>query len=842
MTWKIALMVVCLLLGTQTIQPQETLSNESVLKMVKAGLSEDTIVNAIAQHAGNYSLTVDDLIRLKTEGIPDKILHAMQAKMAKPAVAAPAVMAAPVASSSGGSVLIADGTPIKLRLMKALSSADAAVGDTVEFEVLQELRINDFVAISRGAKATGIITEAHPSKRGNIPGKIEIDMQEVVLTNGVKAKLRDSEQPRSITRIATKTSTRVLGTAGSLGMKHGSEKTLGVGTGFGAFIDENVTIDRPMNAPSAVAPVPASAPGPAAPPVSAPSRSSVRLTTSPTDARAERPRPDLDYILQSDPPRVAIVDHSARKLLTSIPLDTKVHGVLLDSDAKHLYITHGKRSDTKLLVFDIEKMGPLREILLGHPAEGMVFTKDESRILIYSRGIPGQKPTPVNEARVSIIDTVSNTRSFVHRLGSPAVEINYLAVADRVMVLSSGLLPQSTGKVIGAGFTLGLNGGLVPFRDTAQKVWFIDPHANPRATQAVELGGKMWGSAVSADGKRLLALVEAMDKKGKKVTHEGSVMTFDLESGMAVQAGDPARKASQLAQLGNSADYWLHFSDRIQRVSPQGELESKSIYFANQAKNGAKGLGGIPGSSLEIGERRYAINLFAPFNWLTDNSTTLKLAHKVAIVDAASGKVESVTPIGRPGVRTQKAVNRFMLAMALSAAAGAAGGAVLAYAPPGTTIMVPVFYPGPGSRQIEMTCNEDQSTLYVLDVESDDVTAIRTADGSVIGILPMKSKGAGLWRPKGSDYLYHIAPATVTVIDTRSNKVVQEIEKTKDVRFWSNGTRGEFSLVWPDRIEIWDARKAERRGGVEGIDSAARLIRTLNWSPGDVEEFETDAK
>ncbi len=59
---------------------QESLTNDSVVKMVKAGLSEPLIVSMIQKQPGKYSLTTDDLVNLKGQGVSDKVLAAMLAK------------------------------------------------------------------------------------------------------------------------------------------------------------------------------------------------------------------------------------------------------------------------------------------------------------------------------------------------------------------------------------------------------------------------------------------------------------------------------------------------------------------------------------------------------------------------------------------------------------------------------------------------------------------------------------------------------------------------------------------------------------------------------------------
>lgn len=56
---------------------QETLTNESVVKLAKAGLGEDLIVQMIHSQPGRYNTTPDDILVLKKQGVSDKIIQAM---------------------------------------------------------------------------------------------------------------------------------------------------------------------------------------------------------------------------------------------------------------------------------------------------------------------------------------------------------------------------------------------------------------------------------------------------------------------------------------------------------------------------------------------------------------------------------------------------------------------------------------------------------------------------------------------------------------------------------------------------------------------------------------------
>ena len=61
---------------------QEALTNDAIVKMTKAGMSESLILSMVSQQPGNYTTRVDDLIALKQAGVGDKVVSAMAAKAA----------------------------------------------------------------------------------------------------------------------------------------------------------------------------------------------------------------------------------------------------------------------------------------------------------------------------------------------------------------------------------------------------------------------------------------------------------------------------------------------------------------------------------------------------------------------------------------------------------------------------------------------------------------------------------------------------------------------------------------------------------------------------------------
>jgi len=61
---------------------QQTLNNDSIIKMTKAGLSDNLIITTINSQPGVYDTSTSGLIALKSAGVSDKVVEAMVVKAA----------------------------------------------------------------------------------------------------------------------------------------------------------------------------------------------------------------------------------------------------------------------------------------------------------------------------------------------------------------------------------------------------------------------------------------------------------------------------------------------------------------------------------------------------------------------------------------------------------------------------------------------------------------------------------------------------------------------------------------------------------------------------------------
>lgn len=100
---------------------------------------------------------------------------------------------APVRDVSHGFTLAKD-TPIRVKLLKTVSSGSAHVGDAVEFEVLDDILIEGVPVLTKGAKASGLVAEAEAKKRFGHGGKIAVSLTAIHLADGEILPVRCYEE------------------------------------------------------------------------------------------------------------------------------------------------------------------------------------------------------------------------------------------------------------------------------------------------------------------------------------------------------------------------------------------------------------------------------------------------------------------------------------------------------------------------------------------------------------------------------------------------------------------------------------------------------------------------
>ncbi len=181
---------------------------------------------------------------------PNAVLASTQTKQDKNAKAAqePQPPVAPVVKQPLAFGL-EDATPVKLRINRNISSADAHVNETVDFEVLEDVKVHDVVVIPRGGMAWATVTEAQPKRRMGRAGKLNINIDNVRLTSGEKVALRAVKDVKggghqgAITGAIVATSIVFFPAAPLFLLIHGKDITIPKGTEITAYINGDIPLD-----------------------------------------------------------------------------------------------------------------------------------------------------------------------------------------------------------------------------------------------------------------------------------------------------------------------------------------------------------------------------------------------------------------------------------------------------------------------------------------------------------------------------------------------------------------------------------------------------------------------
>jgi hypothetical protein len=159
---------------------------------------------------------------------------------------------------SQASTNIPDGTPLKIRINQTISSADAKVGQTVDFEVLDEVKVADTVVIPKGGLALATVTVAEPKKSMGRGGKLDVNIDHAKLVNGDKVPLRAVKENEggghvgAMTAGIVATSIVFFPAAPLFLFMKGKDITIPKGTEVTAFVNGDYSIDFAKIRPAVV--------------------------------------------------------------------------------------------------------------------------------------------------------------------------------------------------------------------------------------------------------------------------------------------------------------------------------------------------------------------------------------------------------------------------------------------------------------------------------------------------------------------------------------------------------------------------------------------------------------
>jgi hypothetical protein len=142
-----------------------------------------------------------------------------------------------------------DGTPVKIRTNRTISSSDAHVGENVDFEVLEDVFVNNILVVPKGGMAFATVTEAQAKRRMARGGKLDINIDNVRLVDSEKAALRAVKEVKggghtgAMTGGIVATSLVFFPAAPFFLFMHGKDISIPKGTEITAYVNGDMKLD-----------------------------------------------------------------------------------------------------------------------------------------------------------------------------------------------------------------------------------------------------------------------------------------------------------------------------------------------------------------------------------------------------------------------------------------------------------------------------------------------------------------------------------------------------------------------------------------------------------------------
>ena len=152
--------------------PSEPLNSDSIMRLVKAGFSDSFIVDLLGKRPGKFDTSASRIIELKNAGVSERLLALM------------------VTQGSGRE--LAAGTEIIVRLIDSVDSDVARVGDEFRASLDDPITVGTDVIAPKGADATVKLVDSAES--GKLRGRTSLTLQLVsVMVDGQPMTINSSD-------------------------------------------------------------------------------------------------------------------------------------------------------------------------------------------------------------------------------------------------------------------------------------------------------------------------------------------------------------------------------------------------------------------------------------------------------------------------------------------------------------------------------------------------------------------------------------------------------------------------------------------------------------------------
>jgi hypothetical protein len=151
--------------------------------------------------------------------------------------------------TSAKGFVLEDGTPVKLKINRTVSSEDAHTGDTVDFEILEEVVVNGTLIAPKGGLAFATVTEAQAKRRMARGGKLNINIDYLRLLDNEHAALRAIKEVKggghtgAMTGGIVATSIVFFPAAPLFLFMHGKDISIPKGTEITAYVSGDMKLD-----------------------------------------------------------------------------------------------------------------------------------------------------------------------------------------------------------------------------------------------------------------------------------------------------------------------------------------------------------------------------------------------------------------------------------------------------------------------------------------------------------------------------------------------------------------------------------------------------------------------
>ncbi len=157
----------------------QSLTNQDVLVLVKAGLATDVIVAKLQRSNCSCDTSATELQRLKAAGVPEEVLVAM-------------IGASRAARDELMPIRIPSGTLIDIETAYRISSQEINAGEAISFRVVNAVKIGDVSVIAPGAIATGRVVKASRGAHFGKAGRLAWTMETVTAVDGSRVPIQSA--------------------------------------------------------------------------------------------------------------------------------------------------------------------------------------------------------------------------------------------------------------------------------------------------------------------------------------------------------------------------------------------------------------------------------------------------------------------------------------------------------------------------------------------------------------------------------------------------------------------------------------------------------------------------